>query len=99
MGEATFTFRVDEDLKAAFVTAAKASDRTAAQLLRDYMRERVIQQDSEQVASEYDAWFRRQVQVALDDPRPGIPGDQVEAKFAAMRAAKRAALEKKARGQ
>lgn len=34
MREATFTFRVDEALKSEFTTAAKASDRTGAQLLR-----------------------------------------------------------------
>ena len=41
MGEATFTFRVDEALKAEFAQAAKADDRTAAQLLRDFMRDYV----------------------------------------------------------
>ena len=30
MSEATFTFRVDESLKTAFATAAKARDRTGA---------------------------------------------------------------------
>ena len=44
MSEATFTFRVDEALKNDFATAAKARDRTAAQLLRDFMRSFVQQQ-------------------------------------------------------
>lgn len=35
----------------------------------------------------YDAWFRAKVQEALDDPRPGIPGEEVEAHFARKRAA------------
>ena len=35
---------------------------------------------------EYDAWFRAKVQEALDDPRPGIPGDEIEAYFAKRRA-------------
>jgi len=34
----------------------------------------------------HDAWFRAKVQEALDDPRPGIPHDQVEAHFAKRRA-------------
>ena len=34
MSEATFTFRVEESLKNEFATAAKARDRTGAQLLR-----------------------------------------------------------------
>jgi len=46
MSEATFTFRVDETLKNEFATAAKARDRTGAQLLRDFMREFVRQQQS-----------------------------------------------------
>lgn len=41
---------------------------------------------------EYDAWFRAMVQEALDDPRPGIPGEEVEAEFAAKRAALRARI-------
>jgi len=40
----------------------------------------------------YDAWFRAKVQEALDDPRPAIPGDEVEAHFAARRAAARRAV-------
>jgi hypothetical protein len=40
-------------------------------------------------ATEYDKWFREQVQAALDDPRPGIPGEVVEAEFAAKREALR----------
>jgi DNA-damage-inducible protein J len=35
---------------------------------------------------EYDAWFRAMVQEALNDPRPTIPGEEVEAYFAQRRA-------------
>ena len=35
----------------------------------------------------HDAWFRAKVQEALDDPRPAIPHEQVEAHFAKRRAA------------
>ena len=38
MSQATFTFRVDEELKAAFATVAEANDRSGAQVLRDFMR-------------------------------------------------------------
>jgi len=34
----------------------------------------------------YDAWFRTKVQEALDDPRPRIPDEEVEAYFAKKRA-------------
>lgn len=92
MSETTFTFRVDEALKTEFSSAAKTRDRNAAQLLRDFMRDFVRQQ---QEASEHDAWFRRQVQIGLDAANAGqlIPADEVEAKFAAKRAATRRRLE------
>ncbi|MDR2173026.1 MAG: hypothetical protein LBE32_02305 [Burkholderiales bacterium] len=77
MSEATFTFRVDEALKNEFSVAAKARDRTSAQLLRDFMREFVQQQN----AAEHDAWFRRQVQLGLNEANAGhlIPAAEVEA--------------------
>jgi DNA-damage-inducible protein J len=40
----------------------------------------------------YDAWFRAKVQEALDDPRPGIPHEEVEAHFAKRRATSLARL-------
>jgi predicted transcriptional regulator len=91
MNEATFTFRVDEALKTDFSAAAKNRDRNAAQLLRDFMRDFVRQQ---QEATEHDAWFRSQVQIGLDSANAGnlIPAAKVEAKFAAKRAATRRRL-------
>ena len=47
MSEATFTFRVDEALKDEFTLAAKARDRSEAQLLCDFMRDFVRQQQGE----------------------------------------------------
>ena len=92
MSEASFTFRVDEALKNAFAAAAKARDRTGAQLLRDFMREFVQKQ---QEVAEHDAWFRRQVQAGLDSADAGrlVPAIEVEARFAARRAATRRRLE------
>jgi predicted transcriptional regulator len=86
MSEATFTFRVEEDLKAKFAEAAKAEDMTGAQLLRRFMRDYV---EHQREAAEYDAWFRRQVEIGLESARRGelIPNEQVEAEFAARRAA------------
>ncbi|HBC3426938.1 TPA: hypothetical protein KDY12_004883 [Vibrio parahaemolyticus] len=92
MSEATFTFRVDDALKSQFSQAAKSRDRSGAQLLRDFMREFVQQQ---QEAAEHDAWFRHQVQVGIDSANSGnlVPAAEVEAKFAARRAATRRRLE------
>jgi predicted transcriptional regulator len=68
MSESTFTFRVEDSLKAAFTDAAKQKDRTAAQLLRDFMRSYVaeIQEDAG-----YDAWFRRKVEAGEKAYREG----------------------------
>lgn len=35
-------------------------------------------------AAAYDAWFRAQVQEAIDDPRPSVPHDQVMANVRAL---------------
>ena len=91
MGEATFTFRVEESLKQDFSSFAKSLDRSGAQLLRDFMRDFVKQQ---QEAASYDAWFQQQVQIGLDQANAGnlISHEDVEAKFAAKRAATLARL-------
>jgi predicted transcriptional regulator len=88
VSEATFTFRVDENLKDQFTTAAKGRDRTGAQLLRDFMRDFVKQQ---QETAAHDAWFRRQVQIGLDSANAGdvISAEEVEAEASAWREATR----------
>ena len=95
MSDATFTFRVDEGLKDEFSLAAKSRDRTGAQLLRDFMRDFVRQQ---QEAAEHGTWFRHQVQIGLDSANAGnlISAVDVEAKFAAKRAVTRRRLESSA---
>ncbi len=92
MSDATFTFRVEEALKEQFTTAAKVRDRSGAQLLRDFMREFVQQQ---QVIADHDQWFRQQIQTGLNSANAGnlVPAAEVEAKFAARRAATRRKLE------
>ena len=68
MTDATFTFRLDNGLKAAFAEVAKAQDRTSAQLLRVLMRAEVSRRHE---AAEHDVWFRGEVEQALreaDDP-------------------------------
>lgn len=41
MEQTNFTCRVDADLKQAFLRAAKANDRSASVLIRDFMRDYV----------------------------------------------------------
>ncbi len=91
LGDGTYTFRVDERLKDAFARAAEAGHRSGAQILRDYMSDYVQQQQDE---AEYDAWFRREVQDGLASAAEDrlIPADEVEAYFAAKRAATRRRL-------
>lgn len=85
MSKTTFTFRVDETLKSEFSAAAKHCDRNAAQLLRDFMRNFVRQQEAD---AEYDEWFNRQVRIGLDSANAGdvIPAAEVEAEAEAWRA-------------
>jgi predicted transcriptional regulator len=87
MVEATFTFRVDEELKSAFYEAAKSQDRTAAQLLRVLMRDAVRRQQERQ---EYDAWFRSEVEQGLreaDDPTvPRYSDEEVQSSWRQQRA-------------
>jgi len=91
MSDAIFTLRFDKTLKHEFATAAKARDRTGAQLLRDFMGEFVRQQ---QKAAEHDAWFRRQVQAGIDSANAGelIATEDAETEAAAWRAETRRRL-------
>jgi predicted transcriptional regulator len=85
MTESTFTFRVDDSLKKEFSQAAKAKDRTGAQLLRDYMREFVRQQ---QEVDAHDDWFRLEVQRGIEEANADdvVSAEEVEAEAAAWRA-------------
>ena len=82
MAEEKFSFEVDEELKAVFTEAAKANDRTAAQLLRDFMRE-YVGDHQEKLAHE--AWIHGEVEKAVrqaDDPSvQRIPHEDVQARW------------------
>ncbi len=84
MSEATFTFRVEEDLKSAFTRAAKSEDQTGAQLLRRYMRDFVGNQQNK---AAHDIWFRKQVQAGIDSADAGdlVPHEDVEAEATTWR--------------
>jgi predicted transcriptional regulator len=77
MADATITVQVDPDLKKAFSLAAEAHNRTD----EDYV-------ETQRTDSEYEQWFRRQVQIGIDEADAGelIPAEEVEAEFAALRA-------------
>lgn len=85
MSNATFTFRVDSELKREFSKVAKSHDRSGAQLLRDFMREYTQQQQS---SVEHDSWFREQVTKGIASANRGNlrSNEDVESRFAARRA-------------
>lgn len=72
--EAVFTLKLESALRNAFAAEAAKAHRPASDLVRAFMREFVQRQRE---ARKHDAWFRAQVQRALDDPRPGVPHDAV----------------------
>lgn len=80
--DAIFTVKLESELRDAFVAEAKAVDRPASQLVREFMRGFVEHQRQER---EHDAWFRDQVQEALDDRKPGVAHDEVMAQMRASR--------------
>jgi|WetSurMetagenome_2_1015567.scaffolds.fasta_scaffold415641_2 predicted transcriptional regulator len=86
MAEATITIRIDPELKSAFLQAAEARNRTDADLLREFMQDYI---ETQRTDAEYEQWFRSQVQIGIDAADAGelIPAEEVEAEFAALRAA------------
>ncbi len=84
MSDATFTFRVDAALKTDFVKVAKTCDHSGAQLLREFMRNFVRQQ---QEAAGHDTWFRHQVQEGLDSANAGnlVASEDIEAEAVSWR--------------
>jgi len=83
MPESTITFRVDAALKRRFATRAQELDRDGSQVLRDFMRSFVGEEQT------YEDWFRSRVQEARSDTRPPVSSKTVERHFAGRRAAAR----------
>lgn len=87
MAEATFTFRLDEELKNRFAAAAKSNEQSGDQLLRDYMREYVAREAD---GADYDAWFRSEVDAAIrESANPEIeqlPHEDVRSNWLSRRA-------------
>ncbi|MBW8733328.1 MAG: ribbon-helix-helix protein, CopG family [Asticcacaulis sp.] len=86
MAQSNFTVRIEDELKAAFNEAAKANDRSGDELVRDFIRDYVLNQSP---SVDHDSWFRGQVQTGLDSADAGrlIRGEDVEAEFSARRQA------------
>lgn len=84
--EAVFTMKLEPELRADFMAEAEAAHRPASQILRELMRE-FIQRQRE--AREYDEFLRRKVEAGRAEMAAGAghANDEVEARFAARRAA------------
>ena len=87
--DAVFTMKLESELRDAFMAEAEASHRPASQILRELMREFVERQRQ---AREYDAFLRAKVDAARAQIASGrvASSADVEARFAARRAALRA---------
>lgn len=84
--EAVFTMKLEPELRAEFMAAAQATHRPASQVLRELMREYVQRQHD---AIGYDEYFARKVAAgrASMQADQGCSNEEVEAEFAARRAA------------
>ena len=96
MAESTFTFRVDEELKAALAEVAANQERTAAQLLRVLMKDAVYR---DRELREHDRWFRGEIEHAVseaDDPATArLAHESVRSSWQQQRAA----IERQATGR
>lgn len=84
--EAVFTMKLEADLRAEFMAEAQAVHRPASQVLRDLMRGFVQQQQQQRA---HDEFLTQKVEAARASVRTnqGQSNDEVEAEFAAKRAA------------
>ena len=99
MGDETFTFRVEGALKSAFIEAAKAADRSAAQILRGAMRDFLAAGQPAPPLAPGNDWLsaklgRARASLAAGN---GYGEDEMKARFALFRAAARAAADRKMR--
>ena len=87
--EAVFTMKLEPELRDAFMAEAEASHRPASQVVRELMREF---SERHRQAREYDAVLRAKGETAREQIASGkVASDaDVEARFAARRAALRA---------
>ena len=82
--------RIDAELKARAVAVLDGMGLTVSDAVRILLtriaKEGALPFDFATDPATHDAWFRAKVREALDDPRPPIPHDEVEAHFAKRRA-------------
>ena len=84
--EAVFTMKLESELRAEFIAVAEAEHRPASQIVRELMRDYVSRKRQEQ---EYKDFLRGKVGAGRAEmlAGEGCSNDEVEADFAARRAA------------
>jgi predicted transcriptional regulator len=84
MATKPYTFEIDERLMQQFVELAQARGISAEEILPYVIRDFIAAEGD----SGHNAWLREQVQIGIDQVEAGnyIPGEEVEAEFAALRA-------------
>ena len=84
--EAVFTMKLESELRAEFIAVAEAEHRPASQIVRELMRDYVSRKRQEQ---EYQDFLRGKVDAGWAEmlAGEGRSNDEVEADFAARRAA------------
>ena len=82
---AIFTMKLEPELRAEFMAAAKAAHQPASEVLRELMREFVQRQREPR---EYDEFLGRKFDTARASMRAGVghSNDEVETRFATRRA-------------
>lgn len=84
MSKAVFTMKLEQELRDEFMRAALEDDRTASQLVRDFMRA-YLEQRREKL--EYEDYYRQKVEAGRTSMRAGLgqSNEDVEAIFSAKR--------------
>lgn len=85
----TLTEYLRKDLSIVRIDGVDGTHHSSADATRTERPDSAARMKRAHEAAAYDAWFRQQVQASIDDPRPSIPGEEVEAHFAKKRAALR----------
>jgi len=87
--QAVFTMKLEPELREKFMAEAAGEDRPASQVMRELMRGYIEQRRQ---AREYDDYLREKVEAGRASMRAGLgrSNDEVEATFAAKRAAAQA---------
>ena len=78
------SFRVEPGLKQKFLKMARARSVPVSDLFREFMQA-MVARSTRTKSSGHDQWFRGAVNEAIDDPRPAVPSEEVEAHFANRR--------------